>query len=120
MTLLCSEHADAPNRGEVVVEHGQLVRMQAARDAPPAAPSTALANVGVYLFSRDRVARSLTDAYEGASIERHLVNRLAASELVGVHSLGDVPVIDFGTPWGWQELLHADPAAFEILRAAKA
>jgi D-glycero-alpha-D-manno-heptose 1-phosphate guanylyltransferase len=115
MTLLCSDHAEAPNLGEVVVDDGRLVRMQPAPRTPTDCPGALLANVGVYLFSRDRVARSVAGAPAGASIERYLANRLVAQDLVGVHSLGSTPVIDFGTPRGWQALRDADPTEFEIL-----
>lgn len=120
MTLLCSEYPEAPNRGEVVIEHDRLVRMQPSPGAPPDHPTPLMANVGVYLFSRDRVVRSVADAPVGASIERYLVNRLAAKNLVGVQSLGDVPVIDFGTERGWQALQGADPNRFEILQEVNA
>jgi NDP-sugar pyrophosphorylase family protein len=120
MTLLCSEHAGAPNLGEAVVDDdGCLVRMQPAPRTPAGRPRALLANVGAYLFSRDRVAPSVAGAPAGAGIERYLANRLVAQDLVGVRNLGSTPVIDFGTPRGWQALRDADPTEFEILHRVR-
>jgi mannose-1-phosphate guanylyltransferase len=113
MTLLCSENENTPNRGEVLAEGGRLLRMRDPAQRP--AEDGALANTGVYLFSRGRVTRFLDRTPTGARIERQLANRVAAMGLANVHRLGDVAVIDFGTPRGWESVRHANPNAFEIL-----
>ncbi len=114
-SILCAEVADASRYGRVEVNGRGAVSRFIEKD--PTVTGEAFINAGLYLFSKEVLARIKSGA--GSSLEYDVLAKLPAGTL-HAHVVKDAAFVDIGTPEGLASAATILPKASQTRRAGAA